>query len=203
MTGAKQRIPLAQAEYLAAELVALLSPACVRIEVAGSIRRRKATVGDVELVMVPKLEAEMDMFGLKPGGSRNLLDELADALFVSGTLEARQDINGRPRWGSRYKAAMYRGFAVDLFSVLQPAQWGTIFLIRTGSAKFSHRLVTQRRQGGCMPAWMQERDGALWSHGEMVPTPEETDVFAALGLPFVPPEQRTESWRPVGMGAFS
>ena len=199
----KVRIPLAEAERLATELVELLSPVCERIEVAGSSRRRKATVGDVEIVCIPMVEAETDMFGLESGGSRNLFDERCEELVMSGQLDKRRDIHGRPHWGARSKAALYRGFACDLFAVLPPAQFGTIFLIRTGSSEFSHRLVTQRRQGGCMPEWMQQRDGLLWSNGSPVPTPEEGDVFAALGLSWVEPAERTDSWRPAGLGTAS
>ena len=50
----KERIPLAEGVKLANEVVALLETSCERLEVAGSIRRQKETVGDVEIVCIPR-----------------------------------------------------------------------------------------------------------------------------------------------------
>ena len=53
-----QPVPLAAARAVAAALRELLEPACARVEIAGSIRRRKAKVGDLELVASPRLIQE-------------------------------------------------------------------------------------------------------------------------------------------------
>jgi DNA polymerase/3'-5' exonuclease PolX len=58
--SSKQRIPLARARIIAGEIVDLLTPVCERIEVAGSVRREKATVGDnIEIVCVPHVRCKM------------------------------------------------------------------------------------------------------------------------------------------------
>ena len=49
----KTKRPLADAERIAAAIVADLAPFCARIQVAGSVRRRKEAVGDIELVAIP------------------------------------------------------------------------------------------------------------------------------------------------------
>jgi DNA polymerase/3'-5' exonuclease PolX len=41
----------------------LLAPHCDRIEIAGSIRRQKADVGDIEIVAIPKTVTDGDLFG--------------------------------------------------------------------------------------------------------------------------------------------
>ena len=51
----KTRVPLARAQVVAAEVVALLAPACERIEIAGSVRREKTDVGDIEIVCTPSV----------------------------------------------------------------------------------------------------------------------------------------------------
>lgn len=51
------------AQRCAERLVAWLAPSCVRIEVAGSVRRRKADPADLDLVVIPKVIQEQDMFG--------------------------------------------------------------------------------------------------------------------------------------------
>ena len=184
-----ERIPLAQAEHLAAELVELLTGYCERIEIVGSIRRRTATVGDIELLMIPTTEEDLqyDLFGeviARP--LLNVLDIHLDTLLAEGVLGQREP----RRWGPRYKAATYRGFAVDLFSAIEPAQWGVLQVIRTGPAKFSHRLVTSEKQGGWCPEGCRFWSGAFWRNGELLITPTERDVFAAVGRDYVPPDAR-------------
>lgn len=199
IVGGKGRVPLAEAERLAAQVVGLLTPSCERIEIAGSIRRRKPEVGDIEIVCVPKLVESrvFDLFGSRvEGAPLDRLEETATSLLVAGTFRHRLDVNGRPAFGSRYKRLLYQGVGLDLFSVLPPAQWGVLYTIRTGPAEFSHRLVTSRLQGGWMPAGMRVQDGALWDRGAIVQIPEEADFFTALGLEFVPPEQRVGNVAP-------
>ena len=45
---------LQKAKAIAEELKALLEPVCQRVEIAGSIRRQKPEVGDIELLVIPK-----------------------------------------------------------------------------------------------------------------------------------------------------
>lgn len=45
---------IARAMQLAAAVRAELEPGCVKIEVAGSVRRRKANVSDIEFVLIPQ-----------------------------------------------------------------------------------------------------------------------------------------------------
>ncbi len=52
----KVRRLLADAERIVAAIVAGLAPVCTRIQVAGSVRRRKDVVGDIELVAIPRYE---------------------------------------------------------------------------------------------------------------------------------------------------
>jgi DNA polymerase/3'-5' exonuclease PolX len=203
MSATQTRLPRAQAVELAWELVALLSPYCERIEVLGSIRRERPTCGDVELLAIPKVDAPVaqDLFGnpvlAKP---MNALHLMLDALMFDRTLLIREP----KRWGDRYRAALYKGFPVDLFICLPPAQFGVLKVIRTGSDAFSKRLVTPVERGGRMPKGMYCRNGALWVIGErgqaepgpstetdwMLQTPEEIDVFSALRMAYVAPELR-------------
>lgn len=191
MSG-ERRMPLNQAERLAEELMELLRPACKRIEVAGSIRRRKADVGDIEILAAPKTVQAVDMWGIAiPGLHSNALEDLCGRLLARGVLSTRET-NGRGAWGERYKRAAFGGMALDLFAVLHPAQFGVLMLLRTGPADFSRRFVTPRRQGGMLPEWVQVKDGAIWhrSHNRVIETPEEDDVWNLLGIKPIPPEAR-------------
>jgi DNA polymerase/3'-5' exonuclease PolX len=50
------KLPYTHAKRLADRLVELLAPHCERIDIAGSIRRQCAEIGDIEIVAQPKLE---------------------------------------------------------------------------------------------------------------------------------------------------
>jgi DNA polymerase/3'-5' exonuclease PolX len=196
----KGRVTLELAQEIAAEIVGLLSPFCSRIEVAGSIRRRKAEVGDIEIVCVPKIERQMvpTLFGEEPGDSVNRLDEEVREMVLGGSYwGTRPDVNGRSAVGERYKRLSYRGIGLDLFSVLPPAQWGVLYLIRTGCAEFSHRLVTPRLMGGWLPTGFKVSEGSIidGSSGVAMNTPGEADIFRFLGAPYLEPEQRTATVR--------
>ncbi|MEW6287659.1 MAG: hypothetical protein AB1509_15670 [Chloroflexota bacterium] len=57
----KTKLPLPEAQKIAARVIDALAPHCQRIEVAGSIRRQSPQVGDIEIVCQPKTGA--DLFG--------------------------------------------------------------------------------------------------------------------------------------------
>lgn len=170
----------AEAKRLADQLLTELAPVCERIEIAGGVRREKSECHDIELVAIPKMEPLKDIFGTVVG-KRNLLNEFIEShgYFVD-------------RGGDRYKKIIYTPeIACDLFVVLPPAQWGVIYTIRTGSADFSHRIVTARKYGGCMPSDHRVKDGAVWDiYGRIIPMPEETDFFDFLGMPYIEPKNR-------------
>ena len=52
----KNKISYAAANAIASKVIERLSSSCVRIEVAGSLRRKAATVGDIEIMIVPEPE---------------------------------------------------------------------------------------------------------------------------------------------------
>ena len=175
MSGA-QKITRERALKTADLLVALLSPHCQRVEIAGSLRRGKFEVGDIELVAMPKL-VEVGLWG----------DLGLDIQFFSKAM-AGQSIVAKKN-GQFYKQFEFEGTPVDLF-IATPEKWGCVYLIRTGSADFVHRMVTPRRHGGWCPSNFRFQDGRLWEGQDLLDTPEEEDVFLALGRKFVEPSLR-------------
>ena len=81
---------LAQAELIARALVAELEPYTERLEVAGSVRRAKAEVKDIELVAIPRYEeresvGQAGLFGETPPPTQvNLLHQALTALDAEG-----------------------------------------------------------------------------------------------------------------------
>lgn len=178
--------PLAEAALVATAIVETLRPACERIEIAGSIRRRKPEVSDIELVCVPRLVdgPSVDLFAAPP--KESLLDIFLLDLERSGRLVQHPTSRAD---GERYKKrwAPRAGMQVDLFIVPPggPAEWGVIFAIRTGPADYSARAVTALHDHG-----LRSVDGRILRGNEVMPCPEEADFFRLAGLPLLPPEER-------------
>ena len=115
---------LAEADRLAGQIVAQLAPHCVRIQVAGSVRRRRPEVGDIEVVAIPK---PYDV-GLFRSGIATVVDQWPK---VRGELPCKYTQRRMPE-----------GIALDLFLVSH-RNWGLQLAIRTGSAAYSHQVLAR------------------------------------------------------------
>jgi DNA polymerase/3'-5' exonuclease PolX len=177
----KTKMPYAQALEIAQGFVAAIRPYCERVEIAGSLRRQKEEIGDIEVVAIPKIVMGLDLFG-NAGVAHSLLEE--------GTRSFNLLLDGPFQ-----KKIQFAFIDVDLF-ITTPEKFGVIFAIRTGSADFSKWLVTTKQKGGALPSNMRVHDGRVWMGQHALVTPEEVDFFKAIGLTWVHPEQRAEGrWR--------
>ncbi len=182
----KLQLSLDDARIQAEKLITALEPACARIAVAGSIRRQSKYVGDIEIVAIPHYCDNCDLFGYVVGHD-SLLDLALDKLVASKRLEPGD------KQGPRYKKFIlsHLGLQVDLF-IPNLDRWGISYIQRTGSANFSRWFVTSQLHGGALPIDMRVKDGRLWRAGQALDTPQERDVFDAIGLSWLTPPQRTE-----------
>ena len=169
------RIPRSEALEYAGELIVLLADDCERIDIAGSLRRKKPDVGDIELVCIPSVW--LDLF----------CNEIRTAARIETALTAYGIVLLKN--GEHFKQFLYGKVKVDLF-ITTPECWGVIFTIRTGSAEFSHKLVTPRNQGGLLPSNLRVKDGRIWNGSTFLDTPEEIDVFRACNMAWIEPKDR-------------
>jgi DNA polymerase/3'-5' exonuclease PolX len=191
-------IPLEDARRLAEWLQAALGPACARLEVAGSCRRERPAVKDLELVAIPRaFDAQGDLFGSGGASCRELWAAL-EALRRAGELvplkPGAPGLEPDPRWpfkGSgddRYYRLLCRGIKVDLF-LTTPEAWGWTLALRTGPQDVSKALVSV----WAPRAGLRARDGRLFRGLVPVFTPEEVDAFAALRLEWISPPRRVSA----------
>lgn len=188
MMSSGEARPIEEMRRYAVGLMSLMVDCCERLEIAGSIRRGKEMVRDVELVAVPKFS-----------GDENLLLTRLDTLLAGGYVRKRLNKNGHAiSWGSRYRAMVAGGVVpVDVFIVLPDREWGPTMLLRTGPGDANQALVTARgirnNNGdmGVLPKRLVWKDGALWMGERKLETPEERDVFRWLELPYMLPSERT------------
>jgi DNA polymerase (family X) len=171
------RMLLPQAELQIESLVIPLSavPGVISIEPAGSFRRRKETIGDIDL-----LAETTDPDGLM-------------AAFTGlGAVEA---VVGRG--GHKSAVRLLRGPQVDLM-VMPPGSAGAYRLHFTGSKEHNVRLRARARDRG----WTLSEYGfqRIDETGEVLTGPDaelrtfatEAEAYAFLDLPFIEPELRED-----------
>jgi DNA polymerase/3'-5' exonuclease PolX len=182
--GGDRRIPIEAARAVADAAVHYLRPYCERIEIAGSIRRKKKTIGDIEIVAIPKVQRAPNLFGEPSGPEEMLIDQgIVDANRCEWPW-LRPEVMGSRYW--KLHDTRMQNFQIDLFLVRPPAQWGPILAIRTGSADFSRRLMVALRARG----YRCEDGRVLDRKGEVIDCPEERDLFEAAGMRWIVPESR-------------
>lgn len=180
---------LAKAEHIARSLVEQMSPFCGRCEVAGSIRRRKEEVKDIEIVAIPRIEPEEIREGLfTETVEANLLYKWASRR--SGIRWIKPGVTQVVPWqikpdGKYWRGLLPQGIKLDLF-IANPQNFGIIYVIRTGCAEFTTALVTHAKRVG-LPCV----DGHLTRDGQPLETRDEHDVFDLLGLEYIAPQERT------------
>lgn len=157
-----------------------------RWEIAGSVRRKKSEVGDVEHVVIPKrnFRGESLLWHRIEKLTRDPNDMFADP---DAPLSKHQyPPNGSPRWGEKYRGVDFRGFAHEIFCA-ESANWGSVLTIRTGPAAFSEMLVTRLKQSGKL----RQQDGYVrYPDGSIFATPDEANYFKVCGVPFCAPADR-------------
>jgi DNA polymerase (family 10) len=152
---------------IALQTLELLRPHCHRIEIAGSIRRKKQEVKDIEIVAIPKPYE----IGLFESGLASVVNKWEK---VKGELPCKYTQRVLPS-----------GIKLDLFFA-EPENWGLILAIRTGSAEYSHKVLAT----GWVKAGYQSRDGYLWHGRDKYNCREEIDLFKRIGIPYIEPEFR-------------
>ena len=162
---------LQKAQNMADELIQFLLPLCKKAEVAGSTRRKKLNVHDIEIVALPE-------------SINNLKNKLGLHL-----LKMESKVGSKPfiKAGDKYIQFRYKGEQIDLF-LAEEDNWGLIYLIRTGSAVFStHILATWKKVSG---GGYSENGYLHTADGRRIVTKEEIDVFKLCKMEFVEPELR-------------
>jgi DNA polymerase/3'-5' exonuclease PolX len=189
------RLPLADAARVAQEIYGQLAPSCVRLGVAGSVRREKADVGDIEFVAIPRYREEpASLWG--DTAQVSVLSETLAMLEGERPERTHSAMLERLSGGDRYVKLRHlaSGMQVDLF-LTTAEQWGLILLIRTGPADYSQWLVTYARHRGFHVIGGRLHRG-LGTPGRedctcpVIPTPSEESVYTALGLPWIEPSER-------------
>lgn len=164
--AAKQRQLWAIADQWVAAIREHLAqcPEIEQLEFAGSYRRGKDTVGDLDILVVSK-------------NPDTVMDQLSSFAEVTEVIS---------RGDAKMSVRINDGFRVDLLIVPQDS-FGSALVYFTGSKE--HNITIRGRakaRGLTVNEW-----GVFQSEGEKkVAGKDETDVYTSLGLPWIPPELR-------------
>ena len=189
------------AEHYAAKCVEWLAPCCDLLVVAGSIRRKRPQPADIDLVAIPKLMASKDLFG----GTADVWNELFQAL--RGYVDANAGPGSEVGWISGADAACenfllkLRNAELNVFCGT-PETIGAVYLTYTGSKEHNIWLSSLARRRGM--EW-KAKSGLFESGKRIAPggsatgllprsvealEEHESQIYAALGLPWIPPADR-------------
>lgn len=165
-TGAERismGVALPQAEALADELRGVAG--VERVVVAGSLRRGRETVHDADIVVA----------ATDPAAVAAALEESPLVAMSAGGGELRRAVMTHP------------GLRIEV-SIAPPERFGNLLQHATGSARHNVRLRERAlKQGFSMSEHgLAAADGTVTVHGA------EEDVYAALGLAWIPPELRED-----------
>jgi DNA polymerase (family X) len=135
-----------------------------RVEAAGSLRRRRETVGDLDvLVASDDPEKVFDLFSALP--------EVREVKMRGGTKET---------------VVLASGLQVDL-RVVEPTAFGAALQYFTGSKDHNVHLRSIARDRG-----LKINEYGVFRGEERVGGRTEEEVYATLGLPWIPPEIRED-----------
>jgi DNA polymerase (family 10) len=164
----RERMHLGVALPLAHELLVLLrkAPGVRRVSTAGSLRRMRETIGDLDLLAASSQPLRaMDTLRRSPFCAR---------VLASGTTKA--------------SILTPDGLQVDL-RVVPPESFGAALQYFTGSKEHNVRL---RELAGRQGLKVNEYGVFRLKTGKRVAGREEADVYKALGLAWIPPELRED-----------
>ena len=164
----ERRMLLDEATALAEHVLGFVRshPACERAEIAGSLRRRKETIGDLDLVAASR-------------EGKALADAFAEAPFVDEVLAH----------GPTKVYIKCGGVEVDL-RIVAPEAFGSLLHHFTGGQ--AHNIVLRERAVK-MGINISEYGLAKAGTGEYEPIATEEELYSRLGLPYIPPELREDT----------
>lgn len=169
---------------------------CYKIEIAGSIRRGRSEVGDIDLVVLPA-----------PHTKGNFTN--TELLKARCRMRCRVITDGRQNFICAMQLPDKSEFQIDIFFAHngiddllapQPTNYGSLLLCRTGSKEHNIWLATRAKSmdmhwnpyQGLFAGGMWELDGqeSVYKGGQLIASETEEQIYESLGLKWISPALR-------------
>lgn len=183
------KIKLEDAKIIAQQLINLLSEHCERIEVAGSVRRNKPKVKDIELVIIPKVEVEFS--GLF-NDEENIFYPIDRFIQGDDRFDFRLNKNGQRMYGEKNKLIVYHpvpgvNIPVDIFAASKE-NFMMVKFVRTGGAENNLQVARKANSLGMnlriYESCFEDKRGYKYIMNS------EEQIYKFLELPYLQPEER-------------
>jgi DNA polymerase (family 10) len=173
----KEKHSLEEASSLGERILEVIEPLVERAVIAGSIRRRKSLVHDIDIVLIPAssdvpgtpFKFDVDFF---PNG---VIDAIA----------ANFDDVEVIKKGPALSQIKMKGIPVDLYASNED-EWGVHLLRWTGSQEHNIMLCMRAKEKG----YRLRISRGLISNGKVIAARSEEDIFDALDMDYVEPWER-------------
>jgi len=157
-------LELAKALTLAKQVEETIKPLCDKLEIVGSIRRKRPTIGDIDLVAK----------ATDANWSRIANSLKKSQVICTGSIVTKLNM---PFEGNLFQVDFYRAFDNN---------FGIQELIRTGSAEHNTWLASYAIAKKCR---LKYSDGLI-KDDQVIAGKTEESIFTALSLPCPKPEER-------------
>lgn len=190
---------LSACQKIAVDICYILQPFCEKINIAGSVRRKKKEPKDIEIICIPKKEILKDMFGRDEG-------VIVDLQFQKEVEQLGEIIKGKTD-GKYMQIKLPQGINLDLF-MPDDFDYYRQYAIRTGSADYAFKIIANgwKKKGWCGSnkglrkisdcIEIKGSDGkSKWNcvkaNAELPPVwQSEEQFFEWLGIKYLPPNRR-------------
>ncbi len=161
----QDRVLLNIAMNAATEIITALRDHTERVTYAGSLRRMRETIGDVDILATAATDAQS-------GRLMDAFRELSGEVIVSGLA----------------KTSIRRGTLQADLRVVRPDAWGAALQYFTGSQ--AHNVAVRQI---AIKRGLKLSEYGLFRGGELIASATEEDVYAALGMQWMPPTVREDT----------
>jgi DNA polymerase (family 10) len=166
--------PVAEEEAARIQTVLAAIPEIVRMQVGGSLRRRRETIGDIDMVV-----------SVGDAAGDEIKRKIMEVFTSQPSVKA---ITGKGE--TKSSVVLRSGINMDL-RVVDDSQFPYTLHHFTGSKE--HHIPLRRR---ALSMGMTINDYGLFRgkepHLELIPCKDEADIYAALGMDYIEPEMRED-----------
>ena len=159
------RVTLNVAMNTATEIIAALAGHTERVTYAGSLRRMRETIGDVDILATAATEGQASEL-------MNVFRGLSGEVIVSGPA----------------KTSIRSGNLQADLRVVRPGAWGAALQYFTGSQ--AHNVAVRQI---AIKNGLKLSEYGLFRNEEIIASATEEDVYAALGMQWMPPTVREDT----------